>query len=91
LLGAGGHGGGLGLFVVAAAPAATPWPGGCSVLVDLTAPLTIVVPLNPIGQGQVVLDVPAGMRALSLFAQWASFGATPGSLSLSNGVRIDLQ
>jgi uncharacterized membrane protein len=93
LLGAGGHAGGTGLFVVAGAPAAAPGPGGCSVLVDLSAPLTFVVPLNAIGQGRVIIDVPAGVPAVPVFAQWASFGgsANPGAVSLSNAVRIDLQ
>ncbi|MBK8095974.1 MAG: hypothetical protein IPK26_02645 [Planctomycetes bacterium] len=93
LLGAGGSGGGLGLFVLAGAPAATPWPGGCQVLVDLTAPVTFLVALNPIGQGQVMLDVPSGVPAMSVFAQWASLGSpgSPASVAMSNGVRIDLQ
>ncbi|MGE3171625.1 MAG: hypothetical protein AB7O97_03300 [Planctomycetota bacterium] len=93
LLGAGGHGGGFGVFALASAAAALPLPGGCQVLVDLTAPLTFFTALNPIGQGQVVLDVPPGLPAGALFAQWASVdpAAGPASLSLSNGVRVDLQ
>ena len=60
---------------------------------SLASPYLVTAALNTIGQGSVVIDVPASAPAVSLYAQWASLDlvAGIGGIALSNAVRIDLQ
>lgn len=93
ILGAGGPRAGAGVVVFSPRTASLPLPGGCTLLVDPLAGVTVPVALNPIGQGSIVLTVPGGTPAHSLWLQLATWdpAAVAATLAASNGVRIDVR
>lgn len=92
-LAAGGVPSGFALLLLSPATANLPLPGGCTILVDLQQVISVVLPLNPVGQGSRTLRVPAGVGGASIHAQLATIdpGAANGAFALSWGVTIDLQ
>ncbi|HEX6811792.1 MAG TPA: hypothetical protein VF384_09245 [Planctomycetota bacterium] len=84
--------GGVAVLVLSGSPAAAPIGFGCTVSVALPAPVSVLVPLDQLGQGRMVLDLPAGSTSGTVYLQYASIdlAAPNGLLALSNGVALQI-
>ena len=83
----------LAAVVLSGAPAVSPFPGGCTVLVALPELASVLLGTSAIGQARLAVVLPPGLAGSTLFLQAAVLDATSpnGVATLSNAVSMQLQ
>jgi hypothetical protein len=92
LLGAGAPGSGSGVMLAALGQANVPL-FGCTLRVDPLSAIALPVTADPVGRVSLPIDLPPLASGFSVYAQFVAVDASgpAGLLTMSNGVRIDVQ